>query len=198
MRKKDINEIIDGDDNLIGTETTPPTGGNKETMANNTTDYNAKVHGQNFKNDFLGRFGFFGFESEEDIKDVEEKIAKMMYGKYLQSLDYYHSNPDKLKSDYELHLSGDNIDFSGNMKDVDHEWADAIMKVVKPHMKDQIDEGQVSEEKILDKDRKKKKDALKKEKDDDHELNYKAKRVADLIDKLPEKDKKKIKAILEQ
>jgi hypothetical protein len=198
MRKKDINEIIDGDDNLIGTETTPPTGANKETMANNTTDYNAKVHGQNFKNDFLGRFGFFGFESEEDIKDVEEKIAKMMYGKYLQSLDYYHSNPDKLKSDYELHLSGDNIDFSGNMKDVDHEWADAIMKVVKPHMKDQIDEGQVSEEKILDKDRKKKKDALKKEKDDDHELNYKAKRVADLIDKLPEKDKKKIKAILEQ
>jgi hypothetical protein len=198
MRKKDINEIIDGDDNLIGTETTPPTGANKETMANNTTDYNAKVHGQNFKNDFLGRFGFFGFESEEDIKDVKEKIAKMMYGKYLQSLDYYHSNPDKLKSDYELHLSGGNIDFSGNMKDVDHEWADAIMKVVKPHMKDQIDEGQVSEEKILDKDRKKKKDALKKEKDDDHELNYKAKRVADLIDKLPEKDKKKIKAILEQ
>jgi len=198
MRKKDINEIIDGDDNLIGTDTTPATGANKETMANNTTDYNAKVHGQNFKNDFLGRFGFFGFESEEDISDIKEKIVKMMYGKYLQSLDYYHSNPDKLKSDYEQHLSGGEIDFSSNMNDVDHEWADAIMKVVQPHMKDQIDEGQVAEDKIVDKDKNKKKSSLKKEKDDDHELNYKAKRVADLIDELPKKDQDKIKAILEQ
>jgi hypothetical protein len=194
MKKRDINEIIDGDDNLIGGSNAPQTGANMDTMANKTTDYNANVHGQNFKNDFLGRFGFFGFESEEDISDVKEKVSKMMYGKYLQSLDYYHSNPDMLKSDYEKHLSGGNIDFSNNMKEIDHEWADAIMKVVKPFMKDQIDESKVSEDKIVDKN---KKAQLKKERDDDHELNYKAKRVADLINKLPEKDKKKLKDILE-
>lgn len=193
MKKKDIQEVIDGDNNLIGSNTKPPTGANKETEANGTTDQNAVMHGQNFKNDFLGRFGFYGFESEEDISQIKEKIAKMMYGKYLQSLDYYHSNPDKLKSDYELHLSGENINFDNNMKPIDHEWADAIMKIIEPYMKDQIDEGQVTED-IVDRDNKN--PSIKKEKDD-RELNAKAKRVADLIEKLPKQDKEKIKKILE-
>lgn len=197
MRKKDIHEIIDSDDNLIGTESKPEASNNATTMANGTTDQNALMHGQNFKNDFLGRFGFTFFaESEEnDDGNLREKIAKIMYGKYLQSLDYYHENPDKLKSDYELHLSGEDIDFDDNMNDVDYEWADAILKIIDPHMKDQIDESTVSEEKILDKG--KKNTGMNKDRDDDRELNSKAKRVADLIDKLPKEDQEKIKKIME-
>lgn len=194
MRKKDINEIIDGDDNLIGNSGTPPTGSNKETEANGTTDQNAVMHGQNFKNDFLGRFGFWYYESEEEVSSLKEKIAKMMYGKYLQTLDYYNQYPDKLKSDHEKHLSGEEIDFEGNMNSVDHEWADEIMKLIKPFIKDQIDENADLKEDLVEP---KDKENLKKEKDDDRELNAKAKRVADLIDKLPEKDREKIKKILE-
>jgi len=80
MKKKDILEIIDSDNNIIGTEDTPETGSNKETEASKTTDYNAKVHGQNFKNDFLGRFGFYFYESEttdkpEVIRELEDHFG---------------------------------------------------------------------------------------------------------------------------
>ncbi len=74
ITKKDISEIIDDTNNLIGKGDVPKTGANKETDASHTTDYNAKVHGQNFKNDFLGRFGFYFYESEgaEKPEMVEE------------------------------------------------------------------------------------------------------------------------------
>ncbi len=74
ITKHDIKEIIDDTNNLIGVSDTPTTGSNKETDASHTTDYNAKVHGQNFKNDFLGRFGFYFYESEgaEKPEMVEE------------------------------------------------------------------------------------------------------------------------------
>ena len=62
ITKEKIQEIIDGDGNIIGVDDLPKTGGNKESEANHTTDYNVAVHGQNFKNDFLGRFGFYFYE----------------------------------------------------------------------------------------------------------------------------------------
>jgi len=65
ISKQDIMEIIDSNNNLIGTSDLPASGSDKETEASKTTDYNAKVHGQNYKNDFLGRFGFFFYEADE-------------------------------------------------------------------------------------------------------------------------------------
>ena len=194
MKKWEINEIIDGDDNIMGDKTEPESSPNKETQANKTTDYNAKVHGQNFKNDFLGRFGFYFYESEEDINVVKEKLAKLFYGKFLQSLDYYKKHPNVLGYDHNTHLGDDDINFN-NMNEVDYEWAEEALKILDPFLKGQIDEASVAEDKIVDKNKKK---ALKKDKDDDRELNAKVKRVADLIEKLPEKDKKEVKKILEQ
>lgn len=74
ITKQDINEIIDDSNNLIGTNSVPASGGNKETEAGHTTDYNARVHSQNYENDFLGRFGFYFYESEggEKPEIVEE------------------------------------------------------------------------------------------------------------------------------
>jgi hypothetical protein len=68
LTKDKIQEIIDGNGNIIGNVDAPESSPNKETQASKTTDYNAKVHGQNFKNDFLGRFGFYFYESEGSEK----------------------------------------------------------------------------------------------------------------------------------
>ena len=68
ITKEKIQEIIDDDGNIIGTSDLPQTGGDKESEASHTTDYNVSVHGQNFKNDFLGRFGFSFYEAEEHEK----------------------------------------------------------------------------------------------------------------------------------
>ena len=67
ITKNKIQEIIDDNDNLIGSNSAPSVSPNKETEASKTTDYNAKVHGQNFKNDFLGRFGFYFYEAEGQL-----------------------------------------------------------------------------------------------------------------------------------
>ncbi len=64
ITKDKIEEIIDSDGNLIGSIDRPESSPDNETQASKTTDYNAKVHGQNFKSDFLGRFGFYFYESE--------------------------------------------------------------------------------------------------------------------------------------
>lgn len=79
--KKKIQEIIDDEGNLIGTNDLPQTGPNKETEAGHTTDYNARVHGQNYKNDFLGRFGFYFYESEgvekpEVVEELEHVVGE--------------------------------------------------------------------------------------------------------------------------
>ena len=68
LTKGKIQEIIDGDGNIMGSDDKPEMSPNIETQASKTTDYNAKVHGQNFKNDFLGRFGFYFYESEGNNK----------------------------------------------------------------------------------------------------------------------------------
>lgn len=68
ISKGKIEEIIDGDGNIMGSVDRPEVSPNIETQASKTTDYNAKVHGQNFKNDFLGRFGFYFYESEGSEK----------------------------------------------------------------------------------------------------------------------------------
>lgn len=77
MKKENILEIINDDNNLIGSEDAPESGSNKETEAKGTTDSNVGKHGQNFKNDFLGRFGFYFYENNILNKNlVEEKLSK--------------------------------------------------------------------------------------------------------------------------
>ena len=68
MKKQKIEELLDSDGNLIGADDYPTTGADREGDANNTTDYNARVHGQNYKNDFLGRFGFYFYEDTSHEK----------------------------------------------------------------------------------------------------------------------------------
>ena len=79
LKKSDISEIIDGDDNIIGKNATPEISPDMETRASKTTDANIKSHGQNYKNDFLGRFGFYFYESEgQDKPAVVEALENIV------------------------------------------------------------------------------------------------------------------------
>lgn len=91
FKKQDIQEIIDDDGNLIGTADAPDVGNDKDTEASHTTDYNAKVHSQNFKNDFLGRFGFYFYESEgqekpELVEELEYVVGESTTKKVLSTI----------------------------------------------------------------------------------------------------------------
>lgn len=72
--KKDILEIIDDENNLIGSDAIPKNGKNVETMANGTSDANAKKGHQEFDNDFLGRFGFYFYENKSINNELVENI----------------------------------------------------------------------------------------------------------------------------
>lgn len=80
FKKEDISEIIDGDDNIIGKNSTPEISPDLETRASRTTDANIKAHGQNFKNDFLGRFGFYFYESEGSDKPAVVEALEAIVG----------------------------------------------------------------------------------------------------------------------
>lgn len=60
-----LKEFIDDENNLIGNNDEPENGSNQITkVGHSTTDQNVSVSHQNFKNDFLGRFGFYYYENE--------------------------------------------------------------------------------------------------------------------------------------
>ena len=164
ITKQDIQEIIDSNNNLIGTSDVPAAGNNKETEASHTTDYNVKVHGQNFKNDFLGRFGFSFYEADE--KKQPDVVTDLMNA-----------------------LGSEKVAWS-------------IMNLIKPHIEKVLDdmeltEGMVSEASVVEDKitgKKQDNDFVKKQKTD---IGDKLKKVADLLDKLPQNDLDKLMTLLE-
>jgi len=194
FKKHDIEEVIDSNNNLVGTDDEPSTGANKETEAGGTTDKNARIAHQNYKNDFLGRFGFYFYESEEDNKNVEDNLARKLYEKYLEVLNHYHENPDDLEKDWKLHQRVDFETQPEGSREHDYEWASDILKMLEPHMKKDINEANVVEDKLTTK--KKSNDIVKKEKKDltDKKLD----KVADLLAQLPKNDLDKLMNLLEE
>lgn len=195
MKKKEILEVIDSDNNLIGSKDTPETGGDIESMANRTTDYNASVHGQDFKSDFLGRFGFYFYESEEDASKLKDQLASLMYDKFIETMTYYYEHPDMIQNDYNFQKDKTFADQPEDKKEHDYQWAERIMDIIEPHLKKKLDESKVAEDKIV-KDKTDKKKNLKNNKDDDNELSADVKKIADILDKLPKEDKDNLKKIL--
>ena len=203
MKKEKIEELLDADGNLIGTDDYPTTGANKEGDANNTTDYNARVHGQNFKNDFLGRFGFYFYEDKQEEPEVVEDLAKLMYDKFVDTMKYYHENPDELEKDHQLHANGAFETQPREKKEVDYKWAWKVMSTIKPHLEKTLDsmsvsEGIVNESKVVEDKLVDKKDKGMKNKKDDKELkSKKIEKVAGLLNKLNKDDLNKLVNLLE-
>jgi hypothetical protein len=206
FKKKDLLEIIDSNGDLIGGNDIPTNGSNLETQANNTTDYNVKIGQQPFRYDMLGRFGFTlmpfmeGKENQGQIGLIDD-LAKLMYDKYMEILEYYYRNPNKLKPDFRLHSEHDFENRPEKGKKTDLIWAKKIMKVIEPHFEkafkepNNIDEAKVVEDKVVGK---KNEDEITEKGDDKEVRSNKIEKIAGLINKLDKKDIDKLINLLER
>ena len=223
LKKMDISEVIDSYGELIGKEDVPQGGADLESHANNTTDYNARVHAQPFRYDMLGRFGFtmlpfFEGDEEPEMDDskipILDSLAKLMYDKYKETLEYYFRNPNKLKSDFRIHSETDFDSQPEEKKEIDYEWAKKIIALCDGHMDEVLSpekvdatqkgtlaaggeglkEGMVHE-KVL---KKKDEDELSKKSDSKEVREKKIEKIAGLINKLDKKDVDKLITLLER
>lgn len=223
LKKKDILEVVNSYGELIGREDTPNGGADLESAANNTTDYNATVSAQPFRYDMLGRFGFtmmpfFENEKEVDIDDskiqILDDLAKLMYDKYKETLEYYFRNPNKLKPDFRLHSEVNFDSQPKEKKDVDYEWAKKIIAICDANMnevlsQEKIDATQkgtlaaggkglkddVVQEKVLNK---KDEEELSKKSNNKEVREKKIEKIAGLINKLHKKDVDELITLLER
>ncbi|MFW6246997.1 MAG: hypothetical protein ACOC22_02380 [bacterium] len=144
LKKKDITEIINSYGEIIGGNNMPSSGADLESQANNTTDYNAKVHAQPFRYDMLGRFGFTMmpfFESDDEENNVDDEnlpilkdLAELMYEKFKDHLRYYFKHPHRLKSDYRVHNEATFDSQPEQNRETDYEWAKKIIAILHPYL----------------------------------------------------------------
>ncbi len=191
LTKRELNEIIDSNGELIGKNDIPTTGSDLETQASNTTDYNAKVSMQPFRYDMLGRFGFTllpFFEGKENQGQIEliNDLAKLAYERYMEILEYYYRNPNKLKSDFRI-MSEKNFDTQpDDKKEQNFKCAKNIVKIVEKHFKnafkepENLDEAKVVEDKVVDK---KTEDEISKKSEDKEVKEKQVEKIAGLINK---------------
>lgn len=163
--KKELDEIVNADGELIGDDDMPTNGSDLATAANNTTDYNTQVSHQPYRYDMLGRFGFTMlpfFEGKEDQgpDSLLDDLAGYFYEEYKKMLEHYYRNPNKLKQDFR---KKQNLDFETDGSN-EHSFrkAEEVLKIVKPHfekslkeldetLKENINESSFVEGKMLDK-----------------------------------------------
>lgn len=191
LKKKEINEIINGQGDLIGGNDIPTHGSDLETQAGGTSNKNAKIGTQPFRYDMLGRFGFTlmpfmeGEEKNEGQEELMQDLIDLMYEKYLDILKYYFKNPNKLKPDYRKHITD-----NGNPDDTDKLWAEKTLMLFQKHFEktfgdlETIDENKVLTEKMVTK----KEDEMTEKSEDKELRDKKIKKIAGLINKLEKKD----------
>jgi len=194
LTKKELYEIIDTNGELIGKDDIPKNGSDLETQASNTTDYNAKIGMQPFRYDMLGRFGFtllpfFEGKNAEDINPEEvpilKDLAKLMYDKYMGTLEYYYRNPNKLKSDFRMHSEHDFESQPEDRKKIDYDWAKKVIAVVHPYLDDEKDKESVSEAVVIEDKmvNKKSEDEIAKKSEDGDVKKKQVEKIAGLINK---------------
>ena len=208
LKKKEIDEIIDTNGELIGSENIPSVDANADTQANNTSDYNAKIGTQPFRYDMLGRFGFTlmpfieGEDKNQGQAELENDIVDLLNERFVDILKYYYKNPQKLKSDYRKYSSDEEIGEDVMTDSV--VCADKLLKIIEKHFEEQFKnldehfkenlvEGKVIEDKMVDK-----KDNEMASKSEDGEIkDKKIEKIAGLINKLEKKDINKLMNLLE-
>lgn len=203
LTKKELEEIVNSDGDLIGSDNIPNIEPNADTQAKGTTDQNAKIGTQPFRYDMLGRFGFTlmpfmeGEEKNDGQKELLDDLAKLMYDRYREMLEYFYRHPQKLQQEYRK-KSRDNANFETDDeagKKIDYEWAEKVIKIVEKHLDESLKsldeqfqenlvESKVVEDKMVDK----KEDELSKKDDNSGIKEKKIEKIAGLINKLEKKD----------
>lgn len=198
--KNKINEIINSNDELIGSDAIPQNGSDLESQSNGTTDMNVSKSAQPFRYDMLGRFGFTllpFFEGKENQEQTEmlNDLINLMYDRYKEILEFYYRNPNKLKSDFRKLSSGE----SDPKKEVNVEYAKMIIKIVEKHFenafKTNIDESEVHEDKVVND---KTENELSKKTEDSDIKSKRIEKIAGLIGKLNKNDVDKLINLLER
>ena len=209
IKKKDIDEIIDSNSELIGANDIPTHGSDLETAANNTSDYNQKVGTQPFRYDMLGRFGFTlmpfmeGEDKNQGQAEFENELVDLMNERYVDLLGHYYRNPNDVKSDYRRYSKDKEVSEEAMKYSV--EWADKILKVVEKHFEkslknldEQFQENLVESKVLEDRMVTKKEDEMTSKVDDREVTDKKLKKIAGLINKLEDNDKNKLINLLEK
>jgi len=202
LKKKDLYEIIDSNSELIGANDMPEVDANADTQAKNTTDYNAKIGTQPYRYDMLGRFGFTLMPFMEGVEnsgqtEMLDELTELMRDNYMETLEYYYRNPNKLKSDFR---KASESEYSHESETNNVKWAKKIISVIEKHFKKafdepkNIDEGNVVEDKMVDK---KNEDEITKRSSNSEIKDKKIEKVAGLINKLDKKDIDKLINLLE-
>lgn len=210
LSKKELDEIIDSENELIGADSVPNSGSNLETQANNTTDNNVKISHQPFSFDMLSRFGFMvpffeGEENKDTKNELLDELAKFMYDRYMDIIKHYYKNPQKLKQDYRKKSKSSFKNDDSNK--IDYEYANEILDIIKPYLdkelktldetlKENIGESEFIEGKILD-NRDIREINSEKDNRESEIFDKKIKKIAGLIDKMSPDNKNKIKKLLE-
>jgi len=209
IKKKELDEIISGNGELIGTDDIPTHGADLESAANNTSDYNQKIGTQPFRYDMLGRFGFTlmpfmeGDDKGEGQAELENELVDLMNERFIDLLTYYYRNPNAVKLDYRKYSRDKEV----SQEEMKHsvEWADKVLKVVEKHFEkslknldeqfqENIAEGKVVEDRMV----KKVEDEIASKSDDREVTEKKLKKIAGLINKLELQDKNKLINLLEK
>jgi uncharacterized protein YdiU (UPF0061 family) len=200
FKKSELLEIIDSNGDLIGKNDVPTSGADLETAANNTTDYNAKIGTQPFRYDMLGRFGFtlmpFMEGKEEQTETFLNELTGLMHNRFVDITDYYIKHPNMLKPDNRK-AKEESVGHNADCEKRDIEWAKEVMKLVEKHFgkePENIDEGVVVEDKVVDK---KTEDEIANRSKDNDISDKKLEKIAGLINKLDQEDRDKLINLLE-
>jgi len=206
LKLSKINEIIDGNGELIGADDMPSSGSDLDTAANNTTDYNASISHQPYRYSTLAMMGMSMpfYESKDNIGSIEspilKDIAKLLYDNYMSTLKHYYQNPNKLKSDYRVKSEETFDTQSEHGMQINMDLANEILKKIEPYFeKDKaknIDESVVPvvEDKMVNKSE----DEISVKGDDNGIKDKKLIKIAGLINKMSQTDINKIVNLLEK
>jgi len=197
LKKKEINEIINGRGELIGADDIPTHGSDLETQAKGTSNKNAKIGTQPFRYDMLGRFGFTlmpfmeGEEKNQGQQELLDDLAELMYDRYREFLEYFYKHPEQLKQDYRK-KSKNKTTFENDEevgKKIDYEWAEKALKIFQKHFEKSFEDSETIDEAVLAEKMVDKKEDEMAQKSEDKELrDKKIKKIAGLINKLEKKD----------
>lgn len=189
IKKIDMNEIVDDNNGLIGSDDTPKSGSDLESQSNNTTDYNTKISRQPFRYDMLGRFGFTllpFFEGEEDSigGEINNDLNVLLNELYIEIISYYFRNPNKIKPDYRKLVKDKSS--CDKMDSVSSEYTNKIIGIIKPHIEKSLKTLDENIKNGLDEsivDSSKKDDDMTKKKSDREFVDKELRKVAGLLNK---------------
>ncbi len=154
-----ITEIINSSGELIGSNDTPTSGSDLDTVAKGTTDTNLRTGHQPYRYDMMARFGFLGmpfFESAGDDKmKIFDEIDEAIFKNMVDTMAEYYKNPTLLKTDYREIYNKSLNDCPEKIKAKVRKLSDAVMEKVGENFKEAtkttIAESTIVEDMVVDK-----------------------------------------------